>query len=383
MKYFKVIILGCGASGAMCAVQAKESDLAVIDMGSKPVKKLMVTGNGRCNLTNLDTNGATHYNKDITNYLQRVSVEDTLKLFAGLGLEYYADEETRVYPISDTAKSVIDVLTNKLQKKKVSLFLEHKVLDISKTSDGFEVKTEQETFACKKLVIATGGNTLSLLENLGIASFQTMPSLCALKANVSRNLNGQKVSRVHVTALDKHGNQFSQKGEVLFREGGLSGIVMFNASSFFARNKSFEGEVVIDLLPELSHEQLFEKLMQRTLLDVPVNKFFEGMLANAVAYEVLNRCKLEEEKSSKLLTKKELLMFVNTMKYFNFSVSGYFENNQVFSGGISLENLDENLQSKTIKNLYFCGEVCDIDGLCGGYNLQWAWTSGAIVGRNL
>lgn len=367
----------------MCALSSKSKDIAVIDMAVKPVKKIMVTGNGRCNLTNLDTNGKQHYNKDITKYLQRFSVEETLIFFHSLGLEYYSDEQSRVYPISDSAKSVIDILINQLEKKEINLFLEHKVVQILKNEKGFIVKTDRQDFACEKLVVATGGNTINLLKKFNLKQTQCLPSLCALKANVSRNLNGQKIDRVKATAILKTGQQFSDFGEVLFKESGLSGIVMFNLSSFFARNKSYEGEVIIDLLPNLTHEQLFEKLTLRKELDFPVSKFFEGLFANPIAYEILNRCKLDENRSSGSLTEKEILIFVNTIKYLNFVVTGYYENNQVFSGGISLEDLDENLQSKTDKNLFFCGEICDVDGLCGGYNLQWAWTSGRIVGEAL
>ena len=170
-------------------------------------------------------------------------------------------------------------------------------------------------------------------------------------------------------------------GEVLFKENGLSGIVIFNLSSVFSRNGKFEGKIKIDLLPNTSHVDLFKKLKERKRLSVTTDKFFIGMFQNAISNEIFVQSKINTNKNCAKLTDEDINMLVKTIKSLSFDVIGCYENNQVMSGGVELSGLDENLMCKHIPNLYFCGEICDVDGVCGGYNLQWAWTSGYIVGR--
>lgn len=382
MKNYNTIIIGCGASGVMCALSSKCDQIAVIDACTKPAKKIMVTGNGRCNLTNINLN-SSFYNQNIDKYLSKFSVNNTLKFFSDLGLEYYNDEEGRVYPISNSAKSVVDVLVNNLENK-VDIFCEQKVIEINLKDDKFEILTDKESFSCKKLVIASGGNTLiNEIEKLGIKTSKFIPSLVALKCNnVKKDLNGIKVSNVKVTVSNGKETK-SEKGEVLFKESGLSGIVIFNLSSLFARNKEFKGKIEIDLFPDLPVNKLVDKLKERKNLNVVMSKYFVGMFQNSLASEILNRAKINTNLISSKLNDTQIQELANIIKNLSFNVVDCYDNNQVYSGGVELTELGENLMSKNINNLYFCGEVCNVDGVCGGYNLQWAWTSGRIVGENI
>ena len=382
MKKYKTIIIGCGASGIMCAINANGDNIAVIDMATKPGKKILVTGNGRCNLTNVNLD-STHYNKNIDKYLKRFNVDDTLKFFNNLGLEYYHDEEGRVYPISNSAKSVVDVLVNKLEGK-VDLFCEHVVEDVNRDNNLFKIKTNKEDFECEKLVISSGGYSLNnIIKSLNIDYLSNCPSLVSLRCdNVRKELTGIKVSNVLVSATN--GKEFvKEMGEVLFKENGLSGIVIFNLSTLFARNKEFKGNVIIDLLPRITEKELINKLTKRMNLNVKMSRFFVGMFQNALADEILRMSKIDTNINSDKLQVKQIEDLVKVIKNMTFNVVGCFDNNQVYSGGVDLNCLDDNLMSKIIPNLYFCGEVCDVDGVCGGYNLQWAWTSGKIVGESL
>jgi predicted Rossmann fold flavoprotein len=383
MQQFEVIILGAGASGTICALTTKAKRVALVDCGTKVAKKLLATGNGRCNLTNTDIDGTQkHYNQNIQSYLKKFDVKNTLDFFATLGLEYYADEQKRVYPISNVARSVTDVLENALAKTGVHVFLEHKILSVEKQQNQFLISTDKQTFLCQKLVFALGSNQTQILNQLNILHKPFVPSLCALKTQSTKLLFGLRLDNVLATATC-NGKTMSAQGEVLFKEAGLSGIVMFDLSAFFARNACFDGTVSIDVFPQLTMQQLVEKLKARKALNVSVSKFFEGFLANGLAYEVFARCKTNENRLASQLTEKEILLFAHTLKNLTFKVVGNYDNNQVFSGGVKLDDLDQNLQSKFVENLYFCGEVCNVDGLCGGYNLQWAWTSGHIVGQAL
>ena len=379
MKNFDVIILGCGAAGAMCAISSKVKSLAVIDVATRPAKKLLVTGNGRCNLTNTNVN-SSFYNTNIDRYLKRFDNKQTLRFFNSLGLETYADDEGRVYPISNSAKSVVDVISQKLNDE--NLFLGQKIVSVRKEKEFFVVETDKEVFKAKKLVVTTGGNSFSLLGNLGVKYAKFIPSLVSLKAKNTRELNGIKLSDVKVTATNKFGSVI-EIGEVLFKEEGLSGIVIFNISTLFARNNDFSGSVSIDLLPKLGKKEIFERLIERKKLDVFGDKFFVGMFQNAVANEIFKQAKINTNKNVKEFSDQEIDGMVDAIKNLHFEVFGCYENNQVFSGGVRLDDLTENLESKQIKNLFFCGEIVNVDGVCGGYNLQWAWTSGHIVGESL
>lgn len=379
MKNFNVVVLGCGAAGSMCTLASKTSNLAVIDVATRPAKKLLATGNGRCNLTNMNVN-SSFYNTNIDKFLKKFDNKKTLSFFNSLGLEVYADEEGRVYPISNSAKSVVDVISQKLNPE--NLFLERKIISVKKDKNGFVIETDKEEFKAEKLVVTTGGNSFSILDDLGVKYSKFKPSLVALRTKNTRDLNGIKISDVKVTAKNKFGI-VSEIGEVLFKEEGVSGIVVFNLSTLFARNNDFSGIIEIDLFPKLSKKEIFDKLVERKKLNVFGNKFFVGMFQNAVANEIFKQAQTNINKNCKDFSNQEIEKMVDAIKGLVFEVFGCYENNQVFSGGVKLEDLTENLEYKQINNLYFCGEIIDVDGVCGGYNLQWAWTSGHIVGECL
>lgn len=377
MLEFDTIILGGGASGCMCALISKNKNIAIIDKESKIAKKLLVTGNGRCNITNLNMD-SKFYNKDISMYLKRFNNEKSLDFFKKLGLLTYADEQGRVYPISNTAKSVVNVFENAFKKLNTKFFLENEIKKVEQINDKFVITTDKNQFLCNKLVVATGKN--EFIDMLNIKYNQFYPSLCSLKTNNTHNLNNVRIRNVQITAYCNNKTK-RDCGEILFKESGISGISIFNVSTLFAREKNYNGKISIDLMPNIDKENLIKYLMKRREIDVEISYFFDGMLAREIAYEILNRAQINENKSSLQLTTFEIKKFANYIKNLEFVVKGFYENNQVSSGGIDLQDLDYNLQHKKTKNLYFCGEICDVDGECGGYNLQWAWTSGFIVGN--
>lgn len=379
-EVFDVIVLGGGAAGMMCACNLKGKKVAVVDEGSKAAKKLMVTGNGRCNLTNVQVD-SRFYNQNIDRFLSRFDQNRTLEFFENLGLVTYADEEGRVYPLSNSAKSVVDVLGH--GARGATFFLGERVKGVVQEANGFSISLSNKTLFAEKLVVATGGNSGQVLEMLGVKHKKFVPSLVSLESGQTRDLNGVRVSNVLVTATNATGQTKSERGEVLFRENGLSGIVIFNLSTLFSRQGDFNGRVTIDLLPDNKPTQLESLLRKRKSLDVRLDKFFVGMFSNAVANEIFKQSKLNTNTPSTALSEKDISLLAKTIKNLRFEIFGHLENNQVFSGGVPLEDLDENLMHKQIKNLYFAGEVCDVDGQCGGFNLQWAWTSGHIVGASV
>ncbi len=379
-EVFDVIILGAGASGMMCASTIKRKKVAVVDQAKNAAKKIMVTGNGRCNLGN-NSISSKFYNRNIDSFLKQFSEIETAKFFSDLGLVTYVDDEGRIYPISNSAKSVMDIL--EYGARKASFFLGERIKNIKKEGTSFVVNLETKIITSPKIVVATGGGSDEILKMLKVPYKEFVPSLVSLKSKQTRDLNGTRVSNVLVKATNAFGKTRSEKGEVLFRENGLSGIVIFNLSTLYARSGRFEGKVEIDLLPDLSEQTLKDILRKRKSLEARLDKFFVGMFANSVANEIFKQSKLNTNAPCATLKENEILILANTIKNMQFNVCGALDNNQVFSGGVPLEDLDENLMHKKLQGAYFVGEICDVDGVCGGYNLQWAWTSGHIVGEEI
>ena len=385
MNIYDVIIIGGGASGCLASIFAskKYKNILIIDKQNKLAKKILVTGNGRCNLSNYNIN-SEKYNQNIDSFLNQFSVQDTLNFFKSIGLETYFDNENRIYPISNSAKSVVDVLTNAIDSLNIKYELNCEVEDIEKNNI-FTIKTNKGQFLTNKLIIATGGNSmLNILEKFNLDIKNIKPSLVSIKTNSTKNLANTRISNVKVSLVNKNNSKlYSENGEVLFKENGISGICIFNISSILARLNEKDSKISIDLLPFVSKDKLTNMLIKRKALNLPINKFFDGIFVNSVAYEILNRAKINENRFSTQLTANEIEKFSQIIKNFDFTIKGLYDNNQVFAGGIKLSSLSSSLESKKIENLYFCGEICDVDGLCGGYNLQWAWTSGKIVGENI
>ena len=386
MKSYDILVLGGGASGSICAIQVKSlnknKNIAIIDNQNRIAKKLLVTGNGRCNIT-FENMINKAYNQSIDTFLNKFSNLDLINYFKNLGLVCFC-EEGRYYPLSNSAKSVVEVVENAMNNLKIPIFLEHEILNISKTGEKFKVVTSKETFVCNTLVYALGKSD-KLLENFNLKNRRSFPSLVALKTQENlRNLQNIKVSNVKVTAYLNNGESDSEYGEVLFKEHGISGVCIFNLSALFARNQVKNGFISIDLMPNHCKQSLEKLLLERKdNLSVTINHFLDGIMVRPLNYYLLNKFKLQEEMPCATLSKSDISNMANTIKNLKFEVTDFYQNNQVFSGGIGLDNLDKNLQCKKYPNLYVIGESVDVDGKCGGFNLQWAWTSGFIVGCNI
>ena len=386
MKSYDILVLGGGASGSICAIQVKSlnknKNIAIIDNQNRIAKKLLVTGNGRCNIT-FENMINKAYNQSIDTFLNKFSNLDLINYFKNLGLVCFC-EEGRYYPLSNSAKSVVEVVENAMNNLKIPIFLEHEILNISKIGEKFKVVTSKETFVCNTLVYALGKSD-KLLENFNLKNRRSFPSLVALKTQENlRNLQNIKVSNVKVTAYLNNGESDSEYGEVLFKEHGISGVCIFNLSALFARNQVKNGFILIDLMPNHSKQSLEKLLLERKdNLSVTINHFLDGIMVRPLNYYLLNKFKLQEEMPCATLSKSDISNMANTIKNLKFEVTDFYQNNQVFSGGIGLDNLDKNLQCKKYPNLYVIGESVDVDGKCGGFNLQWAWTSGFIVGCNI
>lgn len=380
----EVIIIGGGASGLMCAVTCalKGIKTCILESNLKVGKKILVSGNGRCNLTNKNLNKESY-----NNYPSQFNVfgsSQTINFFNKLGLETYFDDEGRCYPVSNHSSAVLDVLINQLNKTNCEIFTNCNVVKVEK-NENFKVITSSGDFYANKVVVATGGNTAkNILSNFNLKIKENVPSLCSLITKENTKLiNGIRV-RAKISILSKNG-KMEETGELLFKERGVSGICVFNLSAKMNWENIKNAELNINLLHCVTKEELIKKLNERktNLKCFAVKNFFDGLFHKNLGLELINRCRISLTKTVDELTNKELEKLCNEILHFKLNVVGFDNNNQVHHGGVDLAEVTENLECKQIKNLYLCGEALNVDGVCGGYNLQWAWTSGHIVGENI
>lgn len=392
-------IIGAGASGmaaALAAAQCKDVQVLLFERQARVGRKLQATGNGRCNLTNLHANhGGFHGNEPEFSQaaLHRFDVQDTLAWFRSMGLYTVCEESGRVYPYSDQANSVVDVLRFALEKDNITLHAGFEVSKVRRTACGFTVEGNDESYTCDRLIIACGGlagtklggsmSGYQLLRSLGHKATKLRPALVQVKSgwNGCAALKGVRTN-CHAQILHD-GKLFSQSsGELQFTEYGLSGPVIFEVSRDVCQTRG-EWVCVLDLLPNLSVEELTCFLKQRGHL--LTDELFTGILQNRLGRIVTQAAGIKMGIRIAQLRPDELEQAVITAKSLEISLTEAMgmDHAQVTAGGICTGEFDpETMESKLIPGLYACGEVLDIDGDCGGYNLQWAWSSGRLAGSS-
>lgn len=369
----KIIILGGGASGLMLAnilnKNKVDAEIEIMEKYEHVGKKLLITGNGRCNLTNTHIE-KKDYNNDFG--YQVATSFDTLKYFNDLGLLTYVDDEGRVYPLSQVSNNVLDVLRSTLDN--ITIHTSTNIIRIRKNNEQFELTSDNnKKFVADILVLATGGksyykdsNSYVLANFLEHKVTTLRPALNYLK--VQENLVSIENIRCKCVAKLITNNKiiYKDKGEVLFKKDALSGIVMFQLSSVIAKNPYNTYEIELDLLPDKTVEEIVTYL-----------KTYNNMLG--MFPKMVNQYLVKTAKSNNVLD------IANNIKHLKFH---YLENidyktAQVTSGGVDVKELKETLESKIHNNLYFAGEIIDVDGLCGGYNLQFAFASASKVALDI
>ena len=402
MKNYDLIIVGGCASGIVAAINAKRSypdmKIAILEKLPRIGKKLLATGNGKCNLTNETATMHDYVGKDFALYaFEKYSPETIKEFFASLGLLCYTDSCGRVYPESNTATSVVDALRFELERLKIDVFCEIPVTEIKHKSD-FVINGE---FVCKKLIISAGGKSspsqgsdgsgYSLAKSLGHSITKLYPALVPLCASpeITKPMKGVRVRNVILTLKgDKKIAQTS--GEILFTDYGLSGIAAMELAVSAQKhidNVKCKPFTYVDFMPDMNYNELVDYLLNLNEIKgfTNVDNLLTGFLPKAVGIAICKACKLY--KSDKLiseLNEKDIRKIAEKIKNFPLEVTGAkdFKDAQVTSGGIKTNEIDEKtMQSKICRNLYFAGEIIDVDGGCGGFNLQWAWASGMLAGE--
>jgi len=400
---YEVIVVGGGASGMIAALTAAEKGKRVLllEKNDRLGKKLSATGNGRGNISNISISADNYRGADpnfVIPALSAFGVEDTRRFFASLGV-IFRQEEGRIYPASFQASSVSDCLRFALEKAGVQVRTGFTVEDIVRGKGGFSVKGRGENIFCSRLIMAAGGEAApvlggsargyKLLEKLGHSSSRRFPALVQLKTDNTypRAMQGLKLD-ARIFLLTEGKKEEEAFGEVLFTEYGISGNGVFAISrqASAALDRGEAAQISLDLLPDISHEVLTELLYQRRrdCGHLTLEHFFAGLLHKKLGIMI---CKyaglrpLSREGSS--LEDKELQALTDSIKDLRLPLIGTtgFANAQVTAGGIYTDQVDPHTMGSLIcPGLYITGELLDIDGLCGGYNLQWAWSSGHLAG---
>ena len=392
-------IIGGGASGMAAALAASENpytQVFLFERQSRVGRKLLATGNGRCNLSNIHAD-STRYHGAAPSFCQfaldAFSPDATLLWFHNLGLYTVTEDSGKVYPYSDQANSVVDILRLNLNRPNITLYTGAEIQKIKHVENGFTLYFADETFVCDKLIVACGGlagsklggsmSGYKLLAKLGHRSTKLRPALVQLKSDW-KALPGLKGVRAQCRAEIIHnGVVFGQScGEIQFTEYGLSGPVIFEVSRDVCA-ESGEWYCRLDLLPDVTVHQLKQELYRRKNTSLPVQELLTGILHNRLGRVLTQAAGVSLNGICADLTEQDIHEVCQAVKCFEISLTEPMgmDSAQVTAGGVITEQFDpESMESRLIPGLYACGEVLDIDGDCGGFNLQWAWSSGRLAG---
>ena len=395
-----IVIIGGGAAGMAAAIRAAqrpENRVTLLERQARVGRKLLSTGNGRCNLTNMEA-GVSHYhgmNPDFVRpALKAWPPERVLELFEGLGLKTVTEYGGRVYPMSDHAGSVLDVLRLALEQTGVDVRTGSPVVGLRRRNGRFIVETEQETLTADRVIAACGGcagsklggvmDGYTLLKALGHSRTALYPALTQLRTapDYPRALKGIRADAA--VSLRQGKRVLAQShGDVLFTETGLSGTAVFEISRACAGQEGLTAELC--LFPEPEAELLTLLYRRRTQwADQPANQILTGTVQSRLGQMLCKYAGISGGDSIGSLSDRQLAALAAAMKAFCLPVTGVsgFEAAQVTAGGIKTDEFDpETMESRLVPGLYACGEVLDVDGDCGGFNLQWAWASGLLAGE--
>ena len=394
-------IIGGGAAGMAAALAASESgenQVVVLERQARVGRKLQATGNGRCNLTNLHALEGGYHGEEpgFARYaLTQFPPEAVLTWMRGLGLFTVAEPSGRVYPYSDQANSVVDVLRFALERPNIQVKLGFEVTKVRKTAEGFRVESREERLMCDRLIIACGGlagtklggcmSGYQLLRSFGHKCTRLRPALVQVKTGWS-GVSALKGVRANCRAAIYRGETRMREsvGELQFTEYGLSGPVIFEISRDACQGGG-DWNCRLDFLPHVEETELLAELRRRKSTPLPNSELFTGILHNRLGRVLTQAAGISLNGWIRELGEEELAQAAAAAKGFCVSLTEPLgmDSAQVTAGGILTAEFEETtMESRLVPGLYACGEVLDIDGDCGGYNLQWAWSSGRLAGRS-
>ena len=383
---------------ALTAAEDKNNKVILLERQQRVGRKLLSTGNGRCNLTNVGAS-AENYHGEQDGFalpaLNALPPEKVLEFFRRLGLITVTEYGGRVYPLSNSANSVVDVLRFAIERAGIELKTSCPVRELARRGEGFAVKTDDGTINADAVIVACGGaagaklggvmDGYELLKALGHKRTALRPALVQLITDPTypRALKGVRAQAA--LRFESCGEVLKEsRGELQFTETGLSGPAAFDISR--AASAAGEGHVHIDFLADFSYDEVTALLKHRIcdLPDLNAEDIFTGILHNRLGKMVVKYSAVGGGRKLHQLNENDVAALVAACKSFEIKLNGVegFDSAQVTAGGVKTTGVNpETLESWFVPNLYICGEVLDVDADCGGYNLQWAWASGYVAGR--
>ena len=400
-----VIVIGAGASGLMAAISAARegAQVTILEAMEKPAKKLLMTGNGRCNLTNLDFSRKDCYRGSDPSFWQQVYTQfdekQTMAFFEEMGL-LLQKRGNGVYPLTDQASSVVDRLLLEVQKLRIKLKCQEKVIRMENHGGRWQIFTQSWHYDADAVILACGsrsvpaigsdGSGYELAKMEGHTIVQPLPALVPLKCREKfvKKLAGLR-TRADITMYitDKNGSHtatYTESGELQWTEYGISGIVVFQLSRYaaYALQQGSKVQVQIDCLPSVKKEILYT-ILEKKIPEESITDALTGIIPKKMIPVILELCQIK--KASARPDAEKLQEICRTIKQLSVLVTGTrsFDQAQVCAGGVATgEICPATMESRKKRGLYITGELLDVDGICGGYNLQWAWSTGYIAGIN-
>lgn len=403
----KIIVVGGGPAGMMAAGTAALNgcDVVLIEKNKKLGRKLLITGKGRCNLTN----ACESVNELIENVTKNPNFmyspfysftnEDTMSFFEKLGVKLKVERGKRVFPVSDSSKTIVDALEKFLKDNKVRILFDT-VDEICVENNGIiGVKTQEKGFiSCDKVVLATGGlsyqttgstgDGLWWSEDLGHTVVTPVPSLVPLKTMEEWvfRLQGLSLKNISISVFDKNNKKvYSDFGEMMFTHFGVTGPVILSASAHLRPMEKGKYKIFVDLKPALDEKQLDLRILRD--FSENINKNIYNCMKNLLPVKLvdvfLEICNIDSNKKVNLITKEERKTIIKTLKGLELTVLDYcpIEMAIITSGGVSAKEINPStMESKIVKNLYYAGEIIDVDAYTGGFNLQIAFSTGYLAG---
>ncbi len=409
-----VIVIGGGAAGMMAAITAVSQghNVTLFEKNEKLGKKLFITGKGRCNFTNAGDaedifNSVVTNKKFLYSAFNGFSNYDTMGFFGELGLDFKVERGNRVFPSSDHSSDVIGALSRRMKQLGVKVELNTQVDEVIANNGEFsavkvtDAYNKTRTVSADKLIIATGGNSYQstgstgdgyrFAKSLGHEVTPILPALVPfiVKEEWERDLQGLSLKNVNVTIYDDKKIVYSDFGEMLFTHFGVSGPTVLSASSYAAKIiKNRPLKLVIDLKPALDEQQLDERILRD--FEEFKNKSFKNSLDKLLPKKlipvIVELSKIEPDKKIHDITKQERMTLVKLIKNLTLTLTGLrgFNEAIITQGGVSVKQINPTtMESKLVKNVYFVGEVIDVDAVTGGFNLQIAWSTAYAAGTHL
>ena len=395
-------VIGGGAAGMMAAMTAAKegAKVTILERNDRIGKKILQTGNGKCNLGNRELSVECYHGGDpawIQSVLDRFSTEDTIRQFQSIGL-MIKEKNGYLYPVCEQAAAVLDVLRYELQALGVEIVYQCKVQKVEPSEQKLCVSDGEHTWQFDAVIVTCGGKAapmtgsdgsgFKLAKRLGHTCVPQVPALVQLRCqetDVLKSIAGVRADS-EIRILCGGEEICRERGELQLTDYGISGIPIFQLSrtvNYLLREKR-EVTAVIDFLPDLSEEAYAELQVGRKLLqgDRTAEEFFTGMLHKKLTAALLKLAGIKLATPMQEIPEEKIRNFYALCRNFCLHVteSNPYENAQVSAGGVSVAEVKETMESKICPGVYFAGEILDVDGRCGGYNLQWAWSSGYLAG---